>query len=861
MKILKPIFILTILLFNIGCKQNSSLYEEGISIELATLRKNNISRINYDLSFTIPSNEDSSIIGSATITFNIDKKEYNNNLILDYKISNYGKIDEVINNLIINNKEVPISFKNEHIIISQKHINDGCNIITINYIVDNSSLNRREDFLYTLLVPDRARTLFPCFEQPDMKATYCLSLTIPNNWEAISNSAISEISDTSYLSGSPCLKGHKTIKFSKTEPLSTYLFAFVCGAFYKSQHFDKGNSSVKSINIFHRETNKEKLNQLDIIADNVFSSIEWIEKYTDIDYPFSKYDLIIIPGFQYGGMEHTGATLYNDTRMFLPSNPTIQQVIERTELIAHETAHMWFGDYVTMDWFSDVWIKEVFANFFASKIVRPIHPDIDYALNDLNFYINSYTEERTKGANPIEQQLPNLKYAGLLYGNIIYQKSPIVMEMLYNIIGENNFKKSIREYLNKYKYSNASWDDLIAIFSKNNSQNNIQKVNLDEWNQFWIYGIGMPEPTTNSFQNMRIDTIINENIICNNSNGNNNKTHQNKTESIMWPNSDGKYYGYIKLDSISSQYILNNLYNKSLPFYSAVMRQSALITLNENYLNNNLSPQKFITYLCDYLHKEDNPQIFPLLLKYINSLNFRNASDTIKENDNKSIITLHEYIETKLYDYIYSSNNNINFATQAFRLYSNICSNDNNIEEVYKIWKEQKSQVSLLLNENDYINIAYSLCLKNNFNSNTNIIKEIINIQSKRIKNPDKLKEFLYISTALSNDTTILDSLFNQLLTIQGRRPEPWAIKVLSLLNHPSREKYSLKYIMPALKSLEEIQRTTDIFFPKNWINALLNGHYSKEASEIVDQFLENLPNDYPILLKNKILQSRYYMK
>lgn len=89
------------------------------------------------------------------------------------------------------------------------------------------------------------------------------------------------------------------------------------------------------------------------------ASLHWLEDYTGVSYPFAKYDFIILPGFQYGGMEHTGATLYNDNQMFLSEHPTPDEELRRTELIAHETAHMWFGDLVTMNWFDDVWTKEV----------------------------------------------------------------------------------------------------------------------------------------------------------------------------------------------------------------------------------------------------------------------------------------------------------------------------------------------------------------------------------------------------------------------------------------------------------------------------------------------------------------------
>ena len=113
----------------------------------------------------------------------------------------------------------------------------------------------------------------------------------------------------------------------------------------------------------------------------MFDALEWQEEYTQIPYPFAKYDLIILPGFQFGGMEHTGATLYTDGRMFLNENPTLIELLVRSSLIAHETSHMWFGVIVTMEWFNDVWTKEVFANYYASQMIEPLFPEVNHSLN------------------------------------------------------------------------------------------------------------------------------------------------------------------------------------------------------------------------------------------------------------------------------------------------------------------------------------------------------------------------------------------------------------------------------------------------------------------------------------------------
>lgn len=135
--------------------------------------------------------------------------------------------------------------------------------------------------------------------------------------------------------------------------------------------------------------------------------------------------------------------------------------------------------------------------------------------------------------------------------------------------------------------------------------------------------------------------------------------------------------------------------------------------------------------------------------------------------------------------------------------------------------------------------------------------EQILRTQRARIDDPDRLRQFDFISRAAVSDTARLDTLFNSLLAAENRRIEPWTTAVIRYLNHPLREDQSVKYIRPGLEVLEEVQRTGDIFFPKNWAAALLGNHLGSSAYEEVVRFLNERP-DYSPLLKNKILQVAY---
>ena len=266
-------------------------------------------------------------------------------------------------------------------------------------------------------MPANAHTAFPCFDQPNLKATYELSLSVPKEWKAVTNYNIKKEAN----------KGDKTLfEYDKTAPISTYLFAFAVGKFEVATATVDGYK----MNMYHRETDAEKIERnTPEIFDLHAKSLKWLENYTKIAQPFQKFDFVLIPAFQFGGMEHPGAIFYKSESLMLEKTATESQQLSRNSLIAHETAHLWFGDLVTMDWFNDVWLKEVFANFMAAKMVNPNFPEIDHDLRFLlGHYPAAYSEDRSEGTHPIQQQLDNLQDASSLYGRLIYQKAPIVMK-------------------------------------------------------------------------------------------------------------------------------------------------------------------------------------------------------------------------------------------------------------------------------------------------------------------------------------------------------------------------------------------------------------------------------------------------
>ncbi len=444
----------------------------GISLELATRRARTIEDLRYDLSLDIPSEASEPISGRAALRFTLT--ETSGPLVLDFAPGG-----DFLTSVTTGGTPSRFRAANGHILIPTDELVHGENTVEIVFRAGDASLNRNPEFMYTLFVPARAHLAFPCFDQPDLKARYTLELEVPADWEAVANGP--------EISREP--EGDRVrIRYSETQPIPTYLFAFAAGEF----QVETAELGGRRYRMFHRETDAEKVERnRDVAFDLHASALGWLEDYTAIEYPFEKFDFVLIPSFQFGGMEHPGAIFYNQSSLLLDPSATQSQMLGRASVISHETAHMWFGDLVTMRWFNDVWMKEVFANFMAAKIVNPSFPEVNHDLRFLvAHYPSAYGVDRTEGTHPIRQELANLNEAGSLYGAIIYQKAPIVMRQLERILGGEAFQDGLRVYLKQFEFGNATWTDLVGVLDERT------ELDLVTWSRAWVEEAGRPSIRT-----------------------------------------------------------------------------------------------------------------------------------------------------------------------------------------------------------------------------------------------------------------------------------------------------------------------------------------------------------------------------
>ena len=812
-KILLMIFLSMMVL-----STHAQMLSKGVPKELADHRKVNISNVVYDLTFNIPSNLSHKVTGTAIISFDLKEQE---DLILDFQGEFNGTAYVYYGKKNNKRRSFEALYKDEHIIIPMRQLQAGKNKIELNFTCQDKALNRNKDYVYTLFVPDLARSVFPCFDQPDLRAVFVTTLHTPSGW--------------------------KTMTSDNSCQLPTYLYSFVAGNFQEKT----GTRNGRLMRALYRETDPAKVAQLDKVFDETSQALKWMEGYTSIACPFKEYGMVILPNYQFGGMEHPGAIQLSDRRIFLEKNATQEEELYRTELIAHEIAHLWFGDLVSLKWFGDVWTKEVLANFMASKITRRQYKGIDHDLNFLKTFQNAAIAiDRTDGTHAIAQELNNLNHASLLYDNIIYDKAPVMMRMMEQVMGAPAMQNGLNRFLIDHQFDNASWDDLIKALDKTAPSAGVKK-----FSDIWVKQKGMPNIHT-SYKDGQIVVTQSDplhrgifwpqqfevKVIYDLTESQTLTVDMQKPTmtfkvpgrpSYIIPNSNGKGYGRFTLDDNYTRQMPKRL----ITTRNDLNRYALLQVIHDNYLMGKISPSYF-SELYRLMVKERNPQIMSTaiehMFKILEDVNVDQRAalelcmmDLLNENRTNEC---HQYIIRKM---------------------SSCVSSPEVLDQIESIWRNHNDP---LLNEHDYMEMAYRLAIMH-----PQQWQEILSTQRARLTTDDLKNEFDYVCRACNPDGNQRLQLFNDLLRPENRQKEPWAIAMLRLLNSDVFEPQSNGYIESSLKSLEYIQQTSDIFFPSKWMKALMSGHKSREAAQAIDSFIKATPN-YPSNLKNIVLEASWIL-
>jgi aminopeptidase N len=523
---------------------------------------------------------------------------------------------------------------------------------------------------------------------------------------------------------------------------------------------------------------------------------------------------------------------------------------------------MWFGDLVTMRWFDDVWMKEVFANFMAAKIVNPSFPEINHELRFLYaHYPSAYDVDRTEGTNAIRQRLDNLSEAGSLYGAIIYQKAPVVMRQLEMIVTPDGLRDGLRDYLKQHAFANASWPDLIALLDRRTSED------LAAWSRAWVEEAGRPTIATESAhagslsfrqqdpiagrglhwaQRLKValgkggavelrDVALRAEPIT--------ALDVTRTDvagyDYVLPTGGGIGYGDFVLDDRSRRYLIDRLADIADP----LTRGSALVTLWEEMLDGRVAPSALLTTLTSALPRERDELTVQRMLGYTQQLFWKFLSADQRQRQAPPLETL---LKRGLDAAATQSTKSAWFS--ALR---DVAITGDTVAWLERVWKTAEAVPGLTLAEPDFITLAMELALRE-----VPGWQQVLDAQSARIQNPDRKAQFEFVRPALAADVATRDAFFASLRDVKNRGREAWVLQGISYLHHPLRAASAEKHIAASLALLQEIQRTGDIFFPKRWMDATLSGHRSASAAQVVSEFLRSLPKEYPERLRRVILSS-----
>ena len=310
----------------------------------------------------------------------------------------------------------------------------------------------------TQFEPTDARRAFPCWDEPAKKATFEVTLVFSDEYQAVSNTPVVEEA----VPG----PGLKSVRFAETPVMSTYLLAFIVGNLTSIEERAAGGTTVGVW------TTPGKENQAGFALDTSVKLLGYFNEYFGIPYPLAKLDHIAIPDFAAGAMENWGAVTYRETALLVdPENSSAGTRQRVAEVIAHEMAHMWFGDLVTMEWWDDLWLNESFASWMGNKAVDWLFPEWEMWTQFVNMDTNrALSLDGLKNSHPIEQAVKNPAEVSQLFDAISYSKGASVIRMLEKFLGEETFRKGLNRYLSGHMYDNARTEDLWSALETESGQ-------------------------------------------------------------------------------------------------------------------------------------------------------------------------------------------------------------------------------------------------------------------------------------------------------------------------------------------------------------------------------------------------------
>jgi aminopeptidase N len=842
----------TALLCLVGSVHAFAQSPAGIPRDLARLRAQQLKDVRYQLSYTLTPKADL-ISGHEELRFiqNADDR----GILPEWLDFREGSISS----LTVNGQEASTAIQNGHVELPARLLKLNENLVVIDFKAPvapaGKAITRFEDkddgseYIYTLFVPMDADMAFPCFDQPDLKAKFQLTVTAPQDWTVISNTDGHET--TRENAGAA---GQHRIEFAETQPISTYLFAFAAGPFQKV-HDTPGLPGL-----YVRKSKLQKAEAEAAAVQQVTAEgIKYLSDYFAQPFPFTKYDMVMIPGFAYGGMEHAGATFLREESILFRTAPTHSDRLNRDILLLHELTHQWFGDLVTMRWFDDLWLKEGFAQYMAYHALNSLKPNENIWKR---FYQAikpaAYAIDSTQGTTPIYQDIPNLKDAKSAYGAIVYSKAPGVIKQLAFVVGDEQFRDGLRVYLKEHAYANAEWNDLVRALERTS------KKPLGPWADAWIKRRGMPQ--------------VDVEVYCDLDQGNSTSItltqHDALDEGSLWPIATqvelyyrGGRRHYLRAEWSSKETHLARIMNGQCPDYAfanahdyaygrfllekknraAAMGalkagtqdvfERALLwgSLWDSVREAELDPRDYIELALENLPEEKDESLAQSII-------------------GRTITALHRYVSTEVRAQLapkmeaLAADQMLQSPSQDmritwFRALRGVAESEKARGQLKDMLTGNLVVPGVELRPLDRWNIVESLIAQNDPDATA-----VLAAEEKRDPSGDG-KKYAYMAAASRPDTATKKQYFDEYLH-DSARPEDWIEISLGSFNWWNQSDLTLPYLGPALDALPQVKRERKIFFMLAWLNSFIGGQQSAAAQKQVHDFLTSAALDKDLRLK-----------
>ncbi|MFY9344502.1 MAG: M1 family aminopeptidase, partial [Planctomycetota bacterium] len=830
----------------------------GIARELARERAALVREVEYDLTFKIVPGANE-VTGTAAIRFRLPADRDPGPLVLDFGGSELGDV-------AVNGKTATLRAVHDHVLIPPDLLGRDRNLVTASFrsavaatgtplTVYRDATDDRE-YWYTLVVPADAHRLWPCFDQPDLRAVFRFELDLPRDWTAISN--------TTPLAPETRADGTVRWRFPATKPLPTYLAAFACGPFAAievPQPTAPGITSEQPMRILLRPSQLAHADR-DTLVKLHHDGLAWLSREFDVPYPFAKLDIALLPGFPYGGMEHAGAIFYREQALVFDHPPTAAERVRRSTLVYHELAHQWFGNLVTMRWFDDLWLKEGFATFVGHQAMAALEPDQRPWLRFAQrVKPRAYEVDGTPGTTPVFQELQNLADAKSAYGAIVYNKAPAVLRALHERLGAAAFRSGLKRFLEQHAFGNAEWRDLAAALE------GASRADLTRWSDRWLLAPSMPQVRVvlQNGDDGRVKAAAVEQkalggdgtwpldlelLVIAADGARSTLRVRSDAASVPVPELAGKpaplavlanprdvAYGQFVPDATSREWLLAHALDESDPEVRAAATGGLLEAVRETELD----PARFADFLLRAVANERDADTHGWLLDALGTTLGRWLAD---ERAAPLRTRASELLRQQL-----SRATNPGCELQTFRFLARNAPDPGVLGLCSAIVARAPLPAGLAPGKQDAFLAAAALLA----NGRAALGEDAIAALTARFAGEDVGKE-VFLARAATPTAEAKKDYFARYLDL-GQPPEQWTQDSLSWFHWPQQHALTLPFLRPALDKVDWVKANRRIFFMPAWLDGFINGHSSPEALAIVDDFLATAELSPDI--RQKLLQSR----